>query len=264
MPAISRFPFGAERLTSIREIEFARRSVVTETLTPDRDTGVQLSGRLFGDALTYMAGAFRHDGSGPPHDGDGQVGRRADARRTRRRRAVCRLRRRSYCDGSRPAFGYTTGDISEGLNSPCAPDVHRIRSVRTGLRVRHTSARGPGCEPHPRTVSPFAGSFFGCGISGSGQGLLGRRPSRPGCRRLARQRGVDGDRRVEEQRDEPATITLQRRHRCDPVRRSYSKPWDSTATRRWTTRSGTRVRRTSSPTTIGPGRLGSTGSRCGM
>jgi phosphate-selective porin OprO and OprP len=112
-----KIPFGAERLTSIREIEFARRSVVTETLTPDRDTGVQVSGRLFSDALTYTAGAFRHDGSGPPHDGaDKWAGGQTLAGRVVvapfARSGVKFLRR------IETGFGYTNGDISEGLNSP--------------------------------------------------------------------------------------------------------------------------------------------------
>jgi len=111
-----KIPFGAERLISIREIEFARRSVVTETLTPERDTGVQLSGRLFGDALSYVAGAFRHDGSGPPDDGESWGGGQTLAGRVVvapfTRSGVKLLRR------IETGFGYTNGDISEGLNGP--------------------------------------------------------------------------------------------------------------------------------------------------
>ena len=57
-----KMPFGQERLTSIRELEFAHRSVATETLTPGRDTGIEVNGRLFDRALEYNAGVFRGDG----------------------------------------------------------------------------------------------------------------------------------------------------------------------------------------------------------
>src|SRR5829696_1757863 len=111
-----KIPFGAERLISIRDIEFARRSVVTETLTPERDTGVQLSGRLFGDALSYMAGAFRHDGSGPPQGEDESW----SGTQTLAARVVVAPFAASSVKLLRhieAAFGYTNGDVSEGLNS---------------------------------------------------------------------------------------------------------------------------------------------------
>jgi phosphate-selective porin OprO/OprP len=112
-----KIPFGAERLTSIRELDFARRSVVTETISPGRDTGVQVWGRLFGDAVTYMTGAFRHDGSSPP-DADDEVW---SGERTVAGRLVV-----APFAGSGPRFmrrlevgiGYTHGELSEGLHSP--------------------------------------------------------------------------------------------------------------------------------------------------
>ena len=55
-------PFGRERLTSISDLDFARRSIATEALTPGRDTGIELNGRILGRALTYQTGVFQHDG----------------------------------------------------------------------------------------------------------------------------------------------------------------------------------------------------------
>lgn len=110
-----KIPFGAERLTSIREIDFVGRSVVTDTLTPERDTGVQLFGR-FGDALSYLAGAFRHDGSGSPDEGAPWAGGKTLAGRVvvspfaaSRHRLLQRIE---------AGAGYTRGDLTEGLHSP--------------------------------------------------------------------------------------------------------------------------------------------------
>lgn len=55
-------PFGAERLTPGADLDFAQRTALTAALTPGRDTGLQVSGRLFGRGLGYAAGVFRHDG----------------------------------------------------------------------------------------------------------------------------------------------------------------------------------------------------------
>lgn len=57
-----KIPFGAERLTPVADLDFAQRTALTSALTPGRDTGLQVSGRLFGRGLGYAAGLFRHDG----------------------------------------------------------------------------------------------------------------------------------------------------------------------------------------------------------
>ena len=145
-----KIPFGAERLTSIRELPFVRRSVVTDTLSPGRDTGVQFWGRLLGDTVTYMTGVFQHDGSSPPEaDDEPWSGEHTVAGRL----VVApfagsgpRLLRRLDL-----GLGYTHGELTEGLHSPVlrttddyeafAPMYVAGTRQRAGLDVSLT--RGP-------------------------------------------------------------------------------------------------------------------------
>jgi phosphate-selective porin len=57
-----KIPFGEERLTSIASLDFVNRSMASEALTPGRDTGIELNGRVFGNVLSYKVGVFQHDG----------------------------------------------------------------------------------------------------------------------------------------------------------------------------------------------------------
>jgi len=106
-------PFGQERLTSVSDLDFAGRSIASEALTSGRDTGLELSGRVFGRVLTYMAGVFQHDGDvsrgGTDAPGDRTVAARVvttpllwTSSRALRRLEV--------------GLGMTAGDVPEGLN----------------------------------------------------------------------------------------------------------------------------------------------------
>jgi phosphate-selective porin OprO/OprP len=166
-----KIPFGAERLTSIRELAFTHRSVVTETLSPGRDTGVQIWGRLLGDTVTYMTGAFRHDGSSPPATDDEVWG----GEQTLAGRLVVapfagsgpRLMRRLEL-----GVGYTHGELSEGLHSPAlrtAGDYEAFAPVYVaGTRQRF------GLDAS-LTRGPFsvAGEYLRLGDQRQGQGLEG-------------------------------------------------------------------------------------------
>ena len=55
-------PFGRERLTSVSDIDFASRALISTTVPPARDTGVMVSGRFLRRGLTYQAGVFDDDG----------------------------------------------------------------------------------------------------------------------------------------------------------------------------------------------------------
>ena len=55
-------PFGLEQNTPLFDLDFAYRTLGSNAITPNRDTGVMASGRFHKRALTYEAGVFQHDG----------------------------------------------------------------------------------------------------------------------------------------------------------------------------------------------------------
>jgi phosphate-selective porin OprO and OprP len=166
-----KIPFGAERLASVRSLDFARRSVVTETLTPARDTGMEINGRVLGDVLSYMAGVFRHDGTGAPdqvHErwtgGTTAAGRIVVAPFARSR---TKLLRRIEAGG-----GYTRGDIAEGLNSLALETMNGFEAFAP-IYVAGTRQRaGLDASLVHRTFS-VRGEFLRVWDQRLGQGLAG-------------------------------------------------------------------------------------------
>ena len=61
-----KIPFGYERLTGPRNLDFVYRSRVSDALTPGRSIGVMAHGRAFNRLLRYAVGAFKDDGDQPP------------------------------------------------------------------------------------------------------------------------------------------------------------------------------------------------------
>jgi len=61
-----KIPFGYERLTGPRNLDFVYRSRVSDTLTPGRSIGVMFHGRAFKRLLRYEVGVFEDDGDRPP------------------------------------------------------------------------------------------------------------------------------------------------------------------------------------------------------
>jgi phosphate-selective porin OprO/OprP len=57
-----KIPFSLDQLTSTAQNDFVFRSLGADYLTPGRDTGGMVRGRLLGRALNYSAGVFEHDG----------------------------------------------------------------------------------------------------------------------------------------------------------------------------------------------------------
>ena len=132
-----KIPFGQERLMSVSELDFARRSIASEALTPGRDTGVELNGRVFSRALTYRAGIFRHDGDVSRGGTDHPAGRTLAARVVSAplswvsRRALQRVE---------VGVSMTAGEVPEGLNGLRARTSNQFEAVSpayvAGTRVR--------------------------------------------------------------------------------------------------------------------------------
>ena len=141
-------PFGLERLTSISDLDFARRSIATEALTPGRDTGVELNGRILGRALSYQAGVFQHDGDVSRGGTDAPAGRTAAARIVGTPFAWASSREAQRVE---VGFAMTAGDVPEGLNGLRARTSNDYEAVAPvyvfGTRLRFAAdavfAQGP-------------------------------------------------------------------------------------------------------------------------
>lgn len=143
-----KMPFGAERLTSVRELDFVYRSLATQALTPGRDTGVETYGRVFGDVLSYRAGVFAHDGDESRGGTDAPGGRTFAGGITVAPFAASRFRALRDLE----IGGATTvGDVPSGLNGLRARTVGGFEAFSplyvAGRRVRLAAdarwARGP-------------------------------------------------------------------------------------------------------------------------
>jgi phosphate-selective porin OprO/OprP len=61
-----KIPFGYERLTGPRNLDFVYRTRVSDALTPGRSIGVMAHGRAFNRVLRYAVGTFEDGGDQPP------------------------------------------------------------------------------------------------------------------------------------------------------------------------------------------------------
>jgi phosphate-selective porin len=59
-------PFGYERVTGPRSLDFVYRSRVSDALTPGRSIGIMVHGRAFDRLVRYAIGTFADDGDQPP------------------------------------------------------------------------------------------------------------------------------------------------------------------------------------------------------
>lgn len=69
-----KIPFGLDQLTGVFNLNFAERSLIGSQLSPARERGVMVHGRLANDTIAYQTGIFRRDGdstrfAGPAVDG---------------------------------------------------------------------------------------------------------------------------------------------------------------------------------------------------
>ena len=118
-----KMPFGLEQNLGRTEIDFIYRSRISTQLTPARDKGVTVSGRVFGRGLTYEVGLFNTDGdigklTEPQFtpDAEDELGPTFAARVTA---AVLRpvVSEDAPLQSLRVGAAYTNGNLPEGLNS---------------------------------------------------------------------------------------------------------------------------------------------------
>jgi phosphate-selective porin len=57
-----KIPFGRDQISGVTDLDFVYRSLLGDYISPARETGVMVHGRIFNRGLSYEAGVFRHDG----------------------------------------------------------------------------------------------------------------------------------------------------------------------------------------------------------
>ena len=132
-----KIPFGEERLTSVASIPFVHRSLASETLTPGRDTGVEVNGRVAGKVLSYKVGAFQHDGDVSRQRTDEPGGRTIAGTLTI---APFGAAESKVLSNIEIGGGATAGDVPEGLNGLHARTVGGYEAIAphfvSGRRLR--------------------------------------------------------------------------------------------------------------------------------
>ena len=132
-------PFGREQLISVFDTTFVERALISNDLTPGRDEGLMLHGRIAGRVLQYQTGVFHHDGDNASfHDNPG-----ANASWAGRVVWAPWGGRRGRLRDLQAGVGTTIGDVPEGLNGLRAtttgdyvyfePVYVRGRRVRAGV-----------------------------------------------------------------------------------------------------------------------------------
>ena len=143
-----KMPFGQERLTSISDLDFVHRSIPTEALTPGRDTGIELNGRVLARTVTYLAGVFQHDGDVSRGGTDAPAGPTVAARVVTTPFAWASSRALQRVE---VGLSMTRGNVPEGLNGLRARTSDELEAVAPlyvfGPRVRFAAdaafAHGP-------------------------------------------------------------------------------------------------------------------------
>lgn len=112
-----KMPFGMEQNTSPDRLDFVYRSRVTDALTPARERGAMLYGKILkGDRLGYEAGIFRYDGENSNISGDPTAGRTYAARVSGEPLRYVRFLPASI-QHTYLGVSATTGGLFEGQNS---------------------------------------------------------------------------------------------------------------------------------------------------
>jgi phosphate-selective porin OprO and OprP len=177
-----KMPFGYERLTGPRNLDFVYRSLVSDALTPGRSIGVMAHGRAFNRLLRYAVGTFEDGGDQPPElepveplpdEEPQQEGRTWAARAT-----VAPLRLTSLpgkYNGLELGGAYTRGTVPEGRNHLQGETVfggeffdrnYYTKGPRTRFGLEATWAIGPASVAVEYIVSRDAREGQGVGTDG--------------------------------------------------------------------------------------------------
>ena len=207
-------PFGRERLTSISDLDLVRRSMATEALTPGRDTGVELNGRILGRTLSYQAGVFQHDGDVSRGGTDSPGGRTVAARVVSTPFAWASPRALQRVE---VGLSMATGEVPQGLNGLRARTSDEYEAVApvyvAGTRVRF--AADAAFTQGPLSVK---GEFLAARDERTRQGLRDENLPDVVGRGLVRERHVVRARTAQVQRDCAANAAPGRWHRRNPDR----------------------------------------------
>jgi len=110
-----KMPFSLDENTSATNLDFINRSMVASTLSPGRDRGVMVHGRLGGRLIGYEGGVFLHDGNNAlANDPDEVQGDRTTALRLTIEPIS---NRKSRDDDLRFAVAWTGSDLPEGMSA---------------------------------------------------------------------------------------------------------------------------------------------------
>jgi phosphate-selective porin OprO/OprP len=110
-----KMPFSLDENTSATNLDFIYRSLAASTLSPGRDRGVMVHGRLGRRLIGYEAGVFLHDGNNAlANDPDEVQGDRTTALRLTIEPLTGR---KSRADDLRFGVAWTGGDVPEGMSA---------------------------------------------------------------------------------------------------------------------------------------------------
>lgn len=117
-----KMPFGLEQNTPFFEVDYAYRTLGSSVITPNRDTGMMVSGRFHRRAVTYDVGLFRHDGDNGdltevPLAPDGTPERHGPAVAGRVTVLPLRWTKATALETLRVGAAATASNLPEGLNS---------------------------------------------------------------------------------------------------------------------------------------------------
>jgi phosphate-selective porin OprO and OprP len=130
-----KIPFGFEQNLGRTELDFVYRARASTQLTPARDKGVTVSGRVFGRGLTYEAGVFNTDGD------------------------IGKLEEPQFTPGAEDDLGPTyAGRVTAAVFRPLVSEDASLRSLRVG--VAYTNGNLPEGLNSLRGETPYGYDFF--------------------------------------------------------------------------------------------------------